>query len=99
MNIKRCTFTDWGSNSDVTHGFRAYDDQQQTYSNLLSAEEMTAFTDDDETFLHLIIDKYADDVFTDMFDWALHNSGFIVIDDVEYNIETCGDKWKLVVKE
>jgi len=94
MNIKRCEFTDYGT-LNYSYGFRAYDDNGQTYSNLMEKVELK---EDDESFLRLIIAQYADDTFTDMFDWALHNSGFIVIDDVEYNIETTNG-WKLIEKE
>ena len=81
---------------NYSYGFRAYDDQTQTYSNLMEKVELAV---SDEKFLGNIIAQYADDTFTAMFDWALHHSNFIVIDDKEYRLETDANGWKLVDKE
>ena len=96
MNITRTQFTNFGT-TDISYGFRSYDDQEQTYSNLMEREELIVA---DEELLRNIIAQYADDTFTNLFDWALHHTHFIVIDDREYAIETTNmdDSWKLVEK-
>ena len=94
MNIKRTQFTNFGT-TDISYGFRAYTDESQTYSNLLEREELIQ---SDEEFLRTIIDLYADDTFTEMFDFVFNHTNVIIIDDVEYRTEVCGDKWKLVEK-
>lgn len=95
MTIKRTQFTDFGT-GNITYGFRSYDDQEQSYSNSMVESELKQ---DDDQFLHNVVNNYADDTFTRLFDWALHHTHFVVIDDVEYAIETdMDDSWKLVEK-
>ena len=95
MTIKRTQFIDYGIMGS-TYGFRCYDDQEQSYSNSMTESELKQ---DDNQFLHNVINNYADDTFTRLFDWALHHTHFIVIDDVEYVIETnMDDSWKLIEK-
>ena len=64
---------------DSTVGFRIYDDEGQTYCNTMSAEELLL---PDKEFLQLIIDKYEDDIASEMFDFACEHG--IQIDDEFY---------------
>jgi len=95
MNIKRRLFQDYKTN-EVSYGFCSWDDAEQTYSNLMSRSELEL---ENNEFLHLLVNQYADDTFTRLFDWALHHTNFIVIDDVEYHIEHDENGWKLIDKE
>lgn len=93
MIIKRMKFVGMGENPDITYGFRAYDGETQTYSNILSPEELKL---EDESFVRLIIDKYADDTFTEMFSWVLNQTNIIMVDDIEYKITFDVYGWNMV---
>ena len=95
MNIVRTEFTDYGK-LNYSYGFRAYDDQEQTYSDLMERVDLDKSPSD---FLHTIVNNYADATFTRLFDWALHHTKFIVIDDIGYAIEVnTDDTWELLEK-
>lgn len=95
MNIKRTQFIDFTTKT-ITYGYRAYNDMSNTYSNMMSEDELKISDDD---FLREVNDFYADDTFAEMFDYALERTNFIVIDDVEYSLEMDETGWKIVEKE
>lgn len=81
IRIQRCEFINY-PNRDVTYGFRAYDDYDQTYANTCTIEQMTT---EPIEFLKWLGQSAEDSRLLEMLDFAKEAQSGLYIDDAWYD--------------